>query len=151
MALRASWLVPAALLLAYLVTQYGSSVRIPFINEDYAFLDVTRGRSLFSLWHVTAASADPWIRPWSQGFHYWLLQSVLGLHVVAWHVVSLILGLSILLSYYTLGLGFLVQPFSARRQTLHDRIAKTLVLRHPRRMAAAGGAGLLPAGAPAAD
>src|SRR5439155_10355907 len=74
----------------------------PFINEDYAFLDVTRGRSLFSLWHVTAASSDPWVRPWSQGFHYWLLQSLLGLHVGARHVVSLLLGLSIVVSYYLL-------------------------------------------------
>ena len=33
------------------------------------------------------------------------------------------------LSYYTALIGFLVQPFSKRRQTLHDRVAGTVVLR----------------------
>ncbi|MBX3606606.1 MAG: RDD family protein [Piscinibacter sp.] len=32
-------------------------------------------------------------------------------------------------SYYAAGLGFLMQPFNRRRQTLHDRVAGTVVLR----------------------
>ena len=52
-----------------------------------------------------------------------------------WHVAKL-------LSYYTALVGFLVQPFSKRRQTLHDRIARTLVLR--RSAAAPAGAVLAP-------
>lgn len=36
-----------------------------------------------------------------------------------------------LLSYYTAGIGFLMQPFNKRRQTLHDRICSTVVLRRP--------------------
>ncbi len=35
------------------------------------------------------------------------------------------------LSYYTLGVGFFMQPFTAQRQALHDRMAGTLVLRRP--------------------
>jgi uncharacterized RDD family membrane protein YckC len=35
------------------------------------------------------------------------------------------------LSYLGLGLGFVVQPFSRRWQTLHDRMAGTVVLRRP--------------------
>lgn len=33
-----------------------------------------------------------------------------------------------LLSAFTLGIGYLIQPFTARRQTLHDMLAGTLVL-----------------------
>jgi len=36
-----------------------------------------------------------------------------------------------LLSYVGFGLGFLLQPFTAKRQTLHDRMAGTVVLRRP--------------------
>jgi uncharacterized RDD family membrane protein YckC len=38
-----------------------------------------------------------------------------------------------LLSYYVLGIGFLLQPFSAKRQTLHDRLCGTLVLNRPKK------------------
>ncbi len=44
------------------------------------------------------------------------------------------------LSYYTLGYGFLMQPFNVRRQTLHDRLAGTLVLRGQPPAPSAGGA-----------
>jgi uncharacterized RDD family membrane protein YckC len=33
------------------------------------------------------------------------------------------------LSYYTAGIGFLVQPFNRERQTLHDRVVRSVVLR----------------------
>jgi uncharacterized RDD family membrane protein YckC len=36
-----------------------------------------------------------------------------------------------LLSYLGFGLGFVVQPFTKKRQTLHDRMAGTVVLRRP--------------------
>ena len=38
-----------------------------------------------------------------------------------------------LLSYYTLGIGFLMHFFNDKRQTLHDRISGTVVLRRPSR------------------
>ena len=46
------------------------------------------------------------------------------LRATGWHVAKL-------LSYYTLFIGFAIQPFSKRRQTLHDRVAGTVVLRRP--------------------
>ncbi len=36
-----------------------------------------------------------------------------------------------ILSYLTFGIGFFMQPFSAKRQALHDRLAGTVVLRRP--------------------
>jgi uncharacterized RDD family membrane protein YckC len=38
-----------------------------------------------------------------------------------------------LVSYIGFGLGFLIQPFTKRRQTFHDRMAGSVVLRRPRR------------------
>lgn len=37
------------------------------------------------------------------------------------------------LSYLSLGFGFLAQPFSSRKQALHDRVAKTMVVRETQR------------------
>ncbi len=41
------------------------------------------------------------------------------------------------ISYYTVGVGFLMQRFNAQRQTLHDRMCGTLVLRRPAEAATA--------------
>ena len=72
---RASWAVPVAMLSAFVVTQYGDALRIPFINEDYAFLDTTRGLTMLSLWREPGLYVGPWFRPWSQGLHYWFFQN----------------------------------------------------------------------------
>jgi uncharacterized RDD family membrane protein YckC len=37
------------------------------------------------------------------------------------------------LSFLTLGIGFLIQPFTRRKQALHDMIAGTVITRRPRR------------------
>ena len=89
---RSGGLIPWLCLATFLFTQYLYALRIPFINEDYSFLDVTRTSSLFSLWTGFGHSVGPWSRPWSQGFHYWLLERVLGTRVEGWHVVSFALG-----------------------------------------------------------
>ncbi len=39
--------------------------------------------------------------------------------------------LALLLSYYSLGIGFLVQAFTGRRQTLHDLVVRSVVLQAP--------------------
>jgi len=43
------------------------------------------------------------------------------------------------LSWYTVGIGFLMQLFTTKRQTLHDRLAGTVVLRRKRAATSAGG------------
>lgn len=100
--LLASLVVPALLLTIYFLTQYGDIWGVPFINEDYAFLDMTRGRSLLTLWQEPGLYAGPWFRPWSQGIHYWLLQSMFSTRIEAWHAVSALLWLTILVSYFGL-------------------------------------------------
>lgn len=115
--------MPAACILAYLISQFAPAMRVPFVNEDYAFLDATRGRSLFEVLRLPGLYVGPWIRPWSQGVHYWLLQSNFGLRVEAWHAANLLLGLIVLTSYYTL-----VRRISSRRHAaVATACAATLV------------------------
>jgi uncharacterized RDD family membrane protein YckC len=50
------------------------------------------------------------------------------------------------LSYYTAGIGFLVQPFNRERQALHDRMVRSVVLgRTPARPRPQGEASATPA------
>jgi uncharacterized RDD family membrane protein YckC len=39
---------------------------------------------------------------------------------------------AMLLSFYSMGIGFFIQPFTKRRQMLHDLVAGTVVLKAPR-------------------
>ena len=97
---RIAALVPALLLFLYLVTQYAGGWRTSFVNEDWSFLDLARGRSLFALLTDPALYVGPWLRPWSQGFHYWALESVFGMHVLPWHIVSALIALITLALYF---------------------------------------------------
>jgi len=86
----------------YVLTQYSSDWHVPFVNEDWAFLDVTRRHSFFALWSPTSPLAGPWFRPLSQGLHYWLMQRLVGTNVVWWHIASAALLLVVLSSYFSL-------------------------------------------------
>ena len=94
-----SSLVTAALLAAFLLTQYGSALFMPFINDDYVFLDKTRLASFLSLWEPKAL-AFHWYRPWSREFHYWALQQLFGARELPFHLASFALGLAALTTYY---------------------------------------------------
>ena len=93
-------LLPALLLLIHPITQYAAAWRTSFVNEDWAFVDLARGRSLPSLLTDPTLYAGPWLRPWSQGVHYWALQGLFGTRVEAWHVVSTLLGAMSLVLYF---------------------------------------------------
>jgi hypothetical protein len=87
----------AAVLLALgclLATQYGYAPQIPFINDDYVFLDKTRDAAFGSLW-LPRELAFHWYRPWSRELHYWTLQRLFGMHEAPFHVVSLALVLAV--------------------------------------------------------
>ena len=45
------WVVPAALA-AFLATQYGYAWRVPFINDDFAFLDQARAMRFADVWEI---------------------------------------------------------------------------------------------------
>lgn len=97
---RDAWAVPG-LLAAFLVTQYGYAWRVPFINDDYVFLDVTHGASFLSLW-LPRPAVWLWYRPWSRELHYWTLQGLFGTNVAPYHLASFALWLTLMGLYWTL-------------------------------------------------
>ncbi len=86
------------LLAAFLLASFGDALRLPFLNDDYVFLDLTRRASfgsLFGLDHL----AFGWYRPWSRELHYWLAQRVFGASEPAFHALNLLLGMAVLAAY----------------------------------------------------
>ena len=79
----------------FLGTQYGYALRIPFINDDYIFLDRVRAASFASLWRLDRPLFH-WYRPWSRELHYWTLQHVFGTRELPFHLVSWALALAVL-------------------------------------------------------
>ena len=88
-----SGIIPLALSGAILLAHAWASWLVPFLNEDYSFLDLARRMSFFSIWASPELYTGPWLRPWSQGLHYWVLQKVFGTQVFYWHIVSWVLAL----------------------------------------------------------
>jgi len=92
----------ALLLLAlFVASQYGDARTVPFINDDYVFLDKTRAASFTSLWEPRAL-AFYWYRPWSRELHYWTLQKLFGAHELPFHLASFALALAVLVGYFAL-------------------------------------------------
>jgi hypothetical protein len=91
----------AALLLAFLMLQYGRVLQLPLVNDDYFFLDKTRASSFVSLWGTNALIFG-WYRPWSREQHYWVLDSLFGSRELAFHLANFALWLAALVLYFTL-------------------------------------------------
>jgi hypothetical protein len=93
----------AALLLlgVFLLSQYGYALRVPFINDDYIFLDKTRAASFAELWEPRRL-AFHWYRPWSRELHYWSLQKLFGVRELPFHLASWALALATLAAYFAL-------------------------------------------------
>ena len=88
----------AALALAW---RYRDAFRLPFLNDDYVFLDATARRAFASLWGF-----DPlffhWWRPWSREAHYWLLQRLGGANEPLFHLANLALAFVALALFHDL-------------------------------------------------
>jgi hypothetical protein len=93
--------VAVLLLAAFFATQYVGAWSVPFINDDYVFLDKTRNASFLSLWKLEAL-AFHWYRPWSRELHYWTLQRLFGARELPFHLASWALALAILGGAYAL-------------------------------------------------
>ncbi len=93
------WVVAG--LLAFFLSQYASAFSIPFINDDYIFLDRTRAAGFLDLWGFKTL-AFHWYRPWSRELHYWTLQNVFGARELPFHLASFILWHAVLVSFWAL-------------------------------------------------
>src|SRR5262249_50383843 len=74
---------------------------IPFINDDYVFLDKTRAASFTDLWGFRDL-AFHWYRPWSRELHYWSLQRLFGARELPFHLASMGLWVGVLVSFLAL-------------------------------------------------
>lgn len=89
------------LLALFVGTQYPDAWWVPFINDDYIFLEKTRAASFGSLWSLENLTFN-WYRPWSRELHYWALQHLFGAREAPFHVVSLLLWLGVMAAYHAL-------------------------------------------------
>jgi hypothetical protein len=92
----------AFLLGLFLLARFGDMFRMPFLNDDYVFLDHVAGRSFGSLWGFHDL-AFHWWRPWSREFHYWWLQGAFGPVEWPFHLASLLLSCGVLAAFWSLG------------------------------------------------
>jgi Dolichyl-phosphate-mannose-protein mannosyltransferase len=84
---------------ASLLGAFGYALAAPFLNDDYIFLDRTRGAGLGSLWG-TGSLMFGWWRPWSREFHYWFFQRLLGPRELGFHLISLAVVAAALAIYF---------------------------------------------------
>ena len=97
--LRVLWIVGS--LTIFMAICYGHALQVPFIGDDYVYLDKTRQASFFDLW--SRANTDfGWYRPWSRELHFWALEHAFGPHEPGFRSVSLLLWLAMLVLYLLL-------------------------------------------------
>jgi hypothetical protein len=99
-ALASPWWVAGGLL-AFLASQYAAALTVPFINDDYIFLDKTRASGFLALWRFEDLSFH-WYRPWSRELHYWTLQRLFGARETPYHLASFTLWLAVMVAFWAL-------------------------------------------------
>ena len=92
------WLILAGGLLAFAAAAYGPNLRLPFMGDDYVFLDHTLHARFVDLWSTRNVDFG-WYRPWSREFHFWSIERIAGPSEQAFRAVSLLLWLAGLLLY----------------------------------------------------
>ena len=90
------WL--ALLLALFAAAAYGPAMNLPFIGDDYVFLDETRNARFLDLWSFKSAHFE-WYRPWSRELHFWALQRIAGLNEIAYRVFGALLWVIALCLY----------------------------------------------------
>src|ERR1051325_1484554 len=79
----------------FLFVRYRDAFVIPFLNDDYVFLDKVAGRGFGALWGPPNVALT-WWRPWSREFHYWWLRRAFGPVEWPFHLVNLVLACGVL-------------------------------------------------------
>ncbi len=72
---------------------------LPFVGDDYLFLDKTARASFAAVWAPRDLNSG-FYRPWSRELHYWTLQRLFGAHGAPFHAVNLALWAGILALAY---------------------------------------------------
>lgn len=79
-----------ALLIGAALTMYAPSIGIPFLGDDYIFLERTRTSGFAQLWSFSNTDFG-WYRPWSREFYFWTIQHLAGANASAFRVANLVL------------------------------------------------------------
>jgi hypothetical protein len=96
----------------FLFARFGDAFRLPFLNDDYVFLDHVRGKSFASLWSFREL-AFHWWRPWSREVHYWWLERAFGPVEWPFHLMSLLLACAVLAAFWALARRLAGAPAAA--------------------------------------
>ncbi len=96
----------------FLFARFGDAFRMPFLNDDYVFLDHVAGKGFASLWGFREL-AFHWWRPWSREFHYWWLQRAFGPVEWPFHAMSLALSCGVLAAFWALARRLAGAPAAA--------------------------------------
>jgi hypothetical protein len=86
------------ILATFAAAAYGPALSLPFIGDDYVFLDKTRDAGFLDLWSFRNVSFG-WYRPWSRELHFWVLQHVAGYREIVFRLFGVALWI-VALSLY---------------------------------------------------
>ena len=100
------------LLALFLFARYRDAFGIPFLNDDYVFLDHVSRKDFADLWGFREL-AFHWWRPWSREFHYWWLQRAFGAHEWPFHAASFVLAFAVLGAFWALARRIAGAPAAA--------------------------------------
>ena len=104
--------VGMGLLFLFLFVRFRDSFGLPFLNDDYVFLDHVEGKRFGDLWGV-GQLVFHWWRPWSREFHYWWLQRAFGPVEWPFHAASFALAAGVLATYWALARRLAGAPAAA--------------------------------------
>ena len=95
---RTHWLALFIALFVFASLVYGPSLDMPFIGDDYVFLDHVLDASFAEVWSRENVHFG-WYRPWSREFHFWSIERVAGLSETSFRVVAIIIWVCSLLFF----------------------------------------------------
>jgi hypothetical protein len=77
-------------------------LRLPFLADDYLFLDQVRGRSLLAALNVSRDPLQNYIRPVSRQLYFWIVSSWTGASPIAAHALNLGVFLMVIAVVYSI-------------------------------------------------
>lgn len=86
-------------MLVFAAIAYYSILHVPFIGDDYVFLDKTRTATFGDLWSLRNTDFG-WYRPWSRELHFWVLQRLFGPNETGFRIAGLLLWLAMLAFHF---------------------------------------------------
>lgn len=100
------------LVLTAVAVMYVPTIGIPFLGDDYVFLDRTRLAGFGQLWSRNNTDFG-WYRPWSRDFYFWFIQHLAGANASVFRAANLTLWMTSLLIF-----GEVVRRLSDSRTAL---------------------------------